>query len=483
MINKVLQYINGQKMFNANDCVVAGVSGGADSVCLLLMLLEVKKTIPMHIHVVHINHMIREDATSDAQYVENLCIKYNLPFTLVEKDVETIAKSEHISTEEAGRNIRYQAFNDVLDTYKDIDEGHKKIAIAHNKNDCCETFLFNLFRGSSLKGLCGIKSVRDNIVRPLMCLERAEIEKYLEQNSVDFCIDSTNLEDNYTRNKIRHHILDTAKSQISPAAISHISNACEKISEAYDLIKNMTDEGFRQCVEYKGAETDNIMSVNKQKYDSLHATIQGYVIMEVLSRVAGSRKDLESVHVDKVKELMCNQTGKSVNLPYNIVAQREYEGIIVRKKQVNDNISQEDKIIKEIIISKEDKEKLLKGEKLEYMWNGDTLTFSVMNTECLQNIPQNKYTKWFDYGKIKSDIHIRTRKKGDYLTINSSNQKKMLKAYFITQKVPREDRDSICLIAEENHIMWITGERISNYYKIDENTNKILQISISKEEL
>ena len=164
MVDKVLQYVKEHHMIEAGDCIVAGVSGGADSVCLLLMLLEIRKAIPIEIRVVHVNHLIRTDAETDADYVQKLCLVHDLPFTLVEEDVEALAHKLHISTEEAGRNVRYSVFEKELGAKKG------RIAIAHNKNDSCETFLFHLFRGTSLRGLTGILPVRDRIIRPLLCL-------------------------------------------------------------------------------------------------------------------------------------------------------------------------------------------------------------------------------------------------------------------------------------------------------------------------
>ena len=466
MINKVIDYIKYNKMFEENDYVVAGVSGGADSVCLLLMLIEISKIIPINIHVVHINHMIREDAKDDENYVKAMCEEYSLPFTLVERDVEAIAKKHHISTEEAGRNVRYEAFYKVLNGKKG------KIAIAHNKNDCCETFLFNLFRGSSLKGLSGIRPVRDVIVRPILCLERAEIEEYLCKRQIKFCIDSTNLEDNYTRNKIRHHILDMATHEISTAAISHISEACERINEAYDLIQKLINDGYKKAVTIKTVDGKKKYHINKNAFDELENALQGYVIMEVISDAAKSRKDLESVHVEQIKELMNRQCGKSINLPYSLIAERDYEGVCIKPKE-----KAKDEVKVEIILSDDDIQKLNNGDVTEFIWNDKIkLIFSIVKGNKLQNIPQKKYTKWFDYDKIKGNIVIRTRQNGDYLTVNSLNQKKTLKSYFIDEKVPRELRDSVCLIAEGSHIIWVTGGRISNSYKVDENTNTILQI-------
>lgn len=479
---KVLDYVQKHHMLGENDYVVAGVSGGADSVCLLFMLHALKEEIPMDIHVVHINHMIREDAGQDSAYVKQLCEKFNIPFTLVECDVEELAGRKHISTEEAGRNVRYEAFYRTLELYRGKKNG--KIAVAHNKNDCCETFLFNLFRGSSLRGLSGIQPVRDKIIRPLLCLERAEIEEFLNKNGIRYCIDSTNLEDNYTRNKIRHHILQAAVQEVSSAAVLHISDACGKISEAYSLIDDMTRSAYTACVSKMEKAGAGGLHIDREQYKGLHPTLQGYVLMEALAETAGSRKDLESVHIEQVKALFERQCGRKINLPYGICAERDYTGICVYREKLQ---KPKQSAVTEHIVTLEERERLLAGERLEISLGADEmLVLSIKKANSVnieKNIPQKKCTKWLDYDRIKNSIVVRTRKEGDYLTIDTPDgeiRKKTLKSYFTDNKVPREKRSEICLVTEKSHILWIVGGRISSFYKVSGSTKRILELALIK---
>ena len=161
MLKTVSAYIERYEMLQPGDTVVAGVSGGADSVCLLLMLSAIRKEIPFQLFVVHVNHLMREEAGGDAEFVSELCKKCRIPFSLVEKDVSAIAAECRISTEEAGRQVRYEAFEAVLmrEAPEAVSENKAKIAVAHNLNDRAETMLFHLFRGSGLNGLSGIRPV------------------------------------------------------------------------------------------------------------------------------------------------------------------------------------------------------------------------------------------------------------------------------------------------------------------------------------
>ncbi len=468
MVDRVLRYIREHHMIEEGDCVVAGVSGGADSVCLLLMLLEIRKVIPMEVRVVHVNHRIRTDAAKDAEYVWSLCLANQVPFTLVEEDVEAAARRLHLTTEEAGRNIRYAALEKELGIKKG------RIAVAHNKNDSCETFLFHLFRGTSLKGLGGIQPVRDRVIRPLLCLSRDEIELFLQERKVSYCIDSTNLEDNYSRNRIRHHILDTAVREISPAAVSHISDACERVNEAYSLIADLTGQGFDACV----TVTQGAYHIDCGKFLALHTTIQGYVVMEALARAAGSRRDLGAVHISQIRELMDRQCGRSIQLPHQLRARRDYTGVYICRE--SDRLARE-VVLPEIVLSQEETEALTEGRELvilvgEHQAIRAKLIFVENNGIDFKNIPQKKYTKWFDYDKIRGSLVIRTRRAGDYLTVNEANQRKTLKSYFIDHKIPQEMRDQVRLVTDESHVIWIVGERISSYYKVSEATKTILSL-------
>lgn len=184
MVEEVLQYMTQYHMVEPGDVVITGVSGGADSVCLLLVLQKLAAELSISIEAVHINHGIRTEAAGDAEFVRRLCEDRGIPFHLVCADVEAQAKQEKMSTEEMGRKIRYEAFRQILGERKG------RIAVAHNSNDRAETMLFHLFRGTGLAGVCGIRPVQGEIIRPLLFLERKEIEQWLQEQEISFCTDA-----------------------------------------------------------------------------------------------------------------------------------------------------------------------------------------------------------------------------------------------------------------------------------------------------
>lgn len=220
-MRQVQNFIREQKMIMPGDFVIAGVSGGADSVCLFFELLAYQKEIPFSMEVVHIEHGIRgQDSLADANYVENLCKEYGVPFHLVSCDIKKMAQESSLTVEEAGRKARYQAFEQAA---KKSGRSNCKIAVAHNLDDQAETILMNLARGSGLRGLGGIRPVRENIIRPLLNTRRSEIEAALRGRQITWRTDETNRQTEYTRNRIRLEILPLLAQGVKDRqrAISH----------------------------------------------------------------------------------------------------------------------------------------------------------------------------------------------------------------------------------------------------------------------
>lgn len=464
MINKILDYIKENRMLNTGDKVVLGVSGGADSVCLFFVFLELKKIYDLELYVVHVNHGLRgEDALKDARYVEELCISHGVQFILVNENVKEIGKREGISLEEAGRNVRYESFYKALNDYK-----ASKIAIAHNSDDRAETVLFNLFRGTGLKGLTGISPMRGCIIRPLLCISREEIENYLKERKIAFCTDLTNLETDYTRNKIRLKVLPYVRENINGKAKEHIIHTSVMIDETLSYIEKNADESMKRAVKKKNGQY--LIHVDEFAHEDI--VIQKLIVRKIIENLAGRLKDITNEHITMILSLISKGVGKRVNLPYSIVAKKGYEDISIFISPSGNHIiegnSRETPVSKEIIIP---------GE-YDIEEKGICFSFSLMKYKKNLIIPQNGCTKWFDYDKINNTVTLRTKKEGDYLQIDQKGNTKKLKNFFIDKKIPREERENLLLLADGNHIMWVIGERISEAYKIDESTKNILIVKL-----
>ena len=490
MIEKVFAYVKKYHMIEAGDTVIAGVSGGADSVCLLFVLLRIRQKIPFHLAVVHVNHLIRQEAGEDAAYVKQLCDRWKLPFYLVEKDVKAYAKDFGLSEEEAGRKIRYGAFADALQKESinrvstaepgKSDAGKGKIAVAHNSNDRAETMLFHLFRGTGLSGAGGIKPVSGNIIRPLLCLEREEIEKWLVKEQISWRTDVTNAKDAYTRNRIRHHILSYAKEQVCSGAVAHMNQAADDLQAAeafiYKEVLKAKERCVRQITEQEKqrlkSENSNIGIVIEipalQKEDIY---LQGRILLSCLEDLVPGRKDITAEHISNMKKLFSSEGSKEINLPYGLVACKQYDSLLISQKK------RESGLLKNRINEMFPEYDVSISGRMDILGLGEVEVslFSYVKTEI---IPRKTYTKWFDYDKITASALFRVRRTGDYLTINDRLERKSLQDYFVNEKIPKEERDSFYVLADGAHIMWVPGHRISEYYKVSESTNTILEIKV-----
>lgn len=243
MIGEVLSTIREFHMINEGDNIVIGLSGGADSVCLFLNLLEYRQMLPFNITAVHIDHGIRQESDKDVSFVEGLTSEKNVPLKVFPMDIPTRAKRNHQSLEEAGREARYEKFNEVLTELG----GRGAIAVAQHADDLAETMIHNLCRGSSIKGLEGIKAVSGNVIRPLIRTRRSEIEAYLLAANRSFCVDATNFSNDYTRNRIRNEILPAMVEKINPSAVNHMVALSEDIREVEGLLDLLTKDALSQC--------------------------------------------------------------------------------------------------------------------------------------------------------------------------------------------------------------------------------------------
>lgn len=458
MINKVLNFVKKNKILKYGDSVILGVSGGADSICMLYVMKELEKTLALTLNVVHVNHHIRgADAQRDADYVRNVCGKLGVRFVQIDADIPRMVRESGMSEEEAGRKARYKAFYEMALEWK-VD----KIAVAHNLNDNSETILFNLFRGTGIKGLTGIPFRRDMIVRPLLCCTRKEIEEYLLQHDIKFCSDITNATTEYSRNKIRLELLPYIKENINEKVEYNITNAAENLAEISDFLDKEAKRAYDDFV--KG-------NVFREQGFDLHPAVQNQIIRLMIEKQAGKLKDITRTHVLSVISLKDMGVSKRINLPYNLIAVREYDGIAIKQN----SLGEEKKNVREVLIRNGE---FLNNDKFDIQKISAEKLREPLETKAsnIQNIEELVYTKWLDYGKIQG-LTLRNRQEGDYIVIDDKGNRKKLKDYFINEKIPRDKRDSILLLADGSHVVWVIGYRISSYYKITESTSEIIKIT------
>lgn len=310
MKNKVLKTIKKYNLILDNDKIVLGVSGGPDSISMLNILNEIRneKIIKFDIVVAHINHMIREEAIEDENYVKNYCTKNHIECFIKRIDVLKMANDNKMGTEEAGRNVRYQFFEEVMKK-----TNSNKIGIAHNKNDKVETIIMHLLRGSGLSGLKGIEPMRDNrYIRPLIECERLEIEQYCEENNLQPRIDKTNFENEYTRNKIRNIVIPYIKQEFNPNIIETINRFSELILEEDEYLCKITEETYHNIFISRNQQE---IILDLKKFNMQEIVIKKRLILYTIKQLKGSTQGIEKIHIQDIIKLCNNNIGNKFLTP------------------------------------------------------------------------------------------------------------------------------------------------------------------------
>ena len=449
---RIREFVMQHELIEKNDGIVVGVSGGADSVCLLLCLSELRKHFNLKLKAVHINHMIRgEEADRDQSFVEELCRELGVDEISVRINVPQLAKEKHLTEEEAGRNARYQTFKEVME-----DSGFQKIAVAHNSDDLAETVIFNMARGSSIKGIAGIPVRRDCIIRPLLGVIRSEIEEYLKERGRSFVTDSTNLLDDYSRNSIRHTVIP-ALNKLNDRAVDHIAAAAEDVAEIYEMICDMADTAEIHF------EEDRVKIATKS-LEGLRGPVRREVYLRALEHLAGKRKDIGSVHLDSIDGLRSKENGSAADLPYGITAVKSYEKLIISGIGAGKKAEKEAEEKKDLFVE-------ISGDGIYYTDNGE-IQVKTMDYSLGTEIPSGDLVKMIDKDKVSGKMLLRYPRQEDRVKISAAGYKK-LGRLFTDLKVEREDRKTAPVLADDNEIIWVIGRRLSEAFKVDSSTKSV----------
>lgn len=323
MKEKVKETIKKYNLINSGDKIILGVSGGPDSMAMLEILRQLKDEMNFEIYVAHINHNIRgKDADEDEKYVKKYCKNHNIKCFSKKIDVPTISRSEKIGTEEAGRKVRYEYFDEILK-----ETNSNKIAIAHNKNDKVETIIMHLLRGSGVSGLRGIETIRENkFIKPLIECDRQEIEKYCEENHLQPRIDKTNFENDCTRNKIRNIVIPYIKEQFNPNIIETITRLSDVISSENDFIDKIVQKNYSKILVI---EESNRIELKLKEFNLLDNVIKNRIILLSIKKIFGSTQGIEKVNIVDIIKLCNNNIGNKFLMPNKNLK------ILIQNKKIN----------------------------------------------------------------------------------------------------------------------------------------------------
>lgn len=449
MLKNIKETIQKHNMLSPNNGVVVGLSGGADSVALLTVLITLREKYPLKLYAVHVNHNLRANAKKDEIFVQKICKDRGIPLRVCDADIRGKAEREKLSIEEAGRRVRYDCFYAALN---ELDA--QKIAVGHNADDNAETVLLNLCRGAGLRGVCGIPPVNGSVVRPLLETPRAEIEAYLKKEGIAFIEDDSNAGFDYTRNRIRNIVLPAIVKHVNPSAAENIARNTAMLRADAEYLEDAAREAFLTCtgIRYK-LDDGSPLSLNIPRLLMLPEALRNRVVREAIARArltyeidAEDFTDIRAVHIYDALKIANGETGKEAHLP-GIKVTRSYDELYFTPAASANASTQGIGFYRPLILDKPSHIPEI----------GKTITLSLSPPE---ESPRLLCTRTFDYdilSKNLSDLCVRTRRKGDRVALPGGTKK--LQDYFTDTKTPRHLRDTVALVALGGDIVWILDER------------------------
>lgn len=446
----ILKTITDNNMIVSNDKIVVGVSGGADSMCLLHFLISIKYKFSINIIAAHINHNLRgAEAVRDQTLVECFCRQRGIECRVLSADINKICSQTGEGSEECGRRIRYEFF-------KELSGISGKIATAHTLSDSAETLIFNIARGTGLKGLQGIPNVRGNIIRPLINITRQQVEEYCSENNIKYITDSSNLTDDYSRNKIRHAVVPVLKD-INPGFENAVQKLTAIVSEQLNLVNALAENLLVKAKIPNGYSCQKLLEADK--------TVLKQAIINVLNRY-GCNEYAEK-HIRLIVEIISNYG--VIQLPNNFVVSTKQGIFRVYNKDENE----------EKAYCNDNYNVLMPQKSTTVVINEQKINVKIITKQAYDEIlTVNKFlvNNSVDYDIIHFETMFRTRAKKDVFKQRGRGVTKTLKKLFTEAKIPQENRDKILLLAYQNEVVWLQGVGVSENYKVTSNTKTVAVI-------
>ena len=475
LLGRVAKFIQAENLIQSDDSVLAGVSGGPDSIALLYILLMLQPHIFRTLGVAHLNHGIRSsEADRDAEFVSNLCCTLNVPFHAKKIDVGTYACNKKLNLEEAARICRYDFFKSLIQN-----EGYTKIALGHQANDNAELVLMHILRGSGTVGISGMSAIRDKMfIRPLLKVTQSEIMDFIATNRLNYVFDSTNFDITLTRNRIRHRLIPTLKREYNPNIVTALNTLATVVQDEDEWMSQRT-ESFISKILLKRKFQKIVLAANELQ--KIHRALARRVLRQALFELKGNLKRINLVHIESILNLLSFPKGyQQLNLPDGILVEHEYNKL--QLSIVNP-------------VSKHIQSVHLKNSKNYFRYiahkpKNNPIIIHITEIDCyikfsitdqkvgriLDEAGQN--IAFFDMDRLIFPLIIRNPNTGDrYSPLGMSGTQK-LKDYFINAKVPRSQRKDIPILVSGDHIIWIIGHRLSHISRIRSSTKRILKVEI-----
>lgn len=461
LLNRVRQTIKKHSMLIGRERVLIGLSGGPDSVCLLYVLRNFKDEFKLDLHALYVDHGLRPNETQrEIKFCEDLCKRLNLPFVTRSIEVLSYAKDKRLNKQAAARELRYLVFEEMA-----LKVNAHRIALGHTADDQAETLLMRLLRGSGPTGLSGIPPVRGKIIRPLIDIERREIERYLEEEKADFIVDSSNLREDYLRNKMRLSLIPMLRD-VNPSIIETLSKTAEIFREEERHFEIIVAKTLMRLVSRK---SDSRIELFLGPLEVMEKVILRRVLRRALEQTRGLR-EVSFFNIEDIIELIkSGRAGDRLYLPKGIRAIKGYSTFVLTSEPPVKLDTCSIDVPGEITLKKAGMS--IKASIVE--------PSSVIEVKTPEIGPRTTVAL-FDAERVTFPLTVRSRKKGDFFYPLGFGKRKKLQDFFVDEKVPRDERDSIPLIVSGEDIVWVVGYRGDERYRVTEETKKVLRLEVRR---
>lgn len=465
VLNKISNLAKRYDMLENGDSVLVALSGGADSVCLLHSLVKLEESLNIKVYAAHLNHMIRgSEADEDENFVRSFCKKQGVKLFVKKVNVPELASERGYTLEEGGREARYEFFSQLRDEKK-----IKKIATAHNKNDRAETVLMRILRGTGVDGISGIPKTRDGgIIRPLLDVSREEIEEYCLENELSYCTDSTNLDNEYTRNRIRNELIPYLKENFNPKVVDSVVRFSELASEDAEFLNAYAKRLYKRINNPMPKKKPCVLHI--ESLELIESSIKSRLIrIAAADALKTENLKLEQKHIRDIIALCGSESGTGIDISGNLRVENQYGWLVfLNRNEEKPAPAFENEFKIEV--------KPLESYFIKEI-NKD-ITFKLVNPRIYKKNPREIF---LDFDKLEGKhLTVRNRRKGDRMICFPGGETKKLKSIFIDEKIPKSDRDKIPILCADGEIAAIIGGRVSEKYKITKETGRALAVEYGK---
>ncbi len=446
-----------KKLLQNRQHILVGVSGGPDSTALLQALYHLRPKYRLHILAAHVNYNTRgEDSKADEAFVKKLCF---------ERNIGIVSKQAHLDLdlsnfENEAREIRMAYFETLQKQYR-----IHRIALGHNKEDQAETVLFRMFRGAAVSGLKGILPLSGDIIHPLLPFSRSEIEHFLVEEGIQWRTDASNLENHYTRNRIRNELFPWIETNINPQIVDKLYDSAGIFAETEEILRDIV---LRRLNKHNISKMEFSIKIPISLLEKQRPVLRFYMYREIYNYLKGDEKDFYTVHFERIEKIFDSRGSKQIDLPSDIVLFKEYDHLIFcRKDAIEEPEPEAEREIPSI------RNRFMFGSYRFFMKK-------VKQLPAKKRSPVEQNVCYLDMDKIEFPLTLRYRRPGDRFNPFGMEHSKKLKDFFIDEKVSRFERDKIVILTDQNNILWICGYRSDQRSAVTEETKNILMVRVER---